>query len=102
MAKIKTNDTVKVIAGKDKGATGTVIKIMPNDNLLVVDGINLKKHHLKGKEGQPGEIVEKSAPMHVSNVMLVDPKTKEATRVGYIIKDGKKSRITKKSGTELK
>ena len=102
MAKIKAKDTVMVIAGKDKGAIGAVTSVMPNENKVIVEGVNLSKRHLKGRDGNPGEIVEKAMPIHVSNVMLLDPKDKKPTRVGFSIKDGKKTRITRKSGTELK
>ncbi len=100
--KIKKNDKVIVIAGKDKGKTGTVTMAFPKVDQVLVEGVNIKKKHQKPRRGgQKGQVVEKSLPIHVSNVMLVDPKTGKRTRVGIVRKDGKSSRITKKSKSEL-
>jgi len=97
--KIKTGDQVVVLTGKDKGAKGKVVKIIKDKDRVIVEGVNMIKKHVKPSTENPqGGIVEKEAPLHVSNVALVDPKTGEATRVGYEIKDGKKVRVSKKSG----
>lgn len=95
--RIKTGDKVLVIAGKDKGKQGTVIKALPKEERVVVEGVNLAKKHRKPTQTQTGGIDEFPAAIHVSNVQLVDPETGEATRVGYRIEDGKKVRYAKKS-----
>ena len=101
--KIKKGDTVIVIAGKDKGKEGKVVKALPSEDRVVVEGINIRKRHVRARQaGKKGQIVEFSAPIHVSNVMIKDPKTGEPTRVGYKIVSGKKVRISKKSGVEIK
>jgi large subunit ribosomal protein L24 len=100
--KIKKGDNVKIIAGKDKGKTGKILKAMPKENRVVVAGINMfKKNQRPTKQGQKGQVVEKAMPLSVSNVMIVDPKSGKQTRVG-MKKDGdKKVRVAKKSGTTL-
>lgn len=99
---IKTGDKVRVLAGKDKGKEGTVLKTLPKQSRVLVEGLNLMKKHTRaaGMEAQGG-IVETEAPIHVSNVMLVDPSTGEPTRVGFREEDGKKVRFAKKSGEAL-
>lgn len=100
--KIKKNDKVTVIAGKDKGKTGTVTLALPKTNQVIVEGVNIRKKHQKPRRGgQKGQIIEKSMPIHASNVMIVDPKSGKQTRVGIQRKDGKRTRITKKSKSEL-
>lgn len=100
--KIKKNDKVVVIAGKDKGKTGTVTSAFPKLDQVIVEGVNIKKKHQKPRRGgQKGQVVEKALPIHVSNVMILDPKSGKRTRVGFLRKDGKRSRITKKSKSEL-
>ena len=100
--KIKKNDKVVVIAGKDKGKTGTVTVAFPKTNQVIVEGVNIKKKHQKPRRGgQKGQMIEKSLPIHVSNVMIVDPKSGKRTRLGFTRKDGKRTRITKKSKSEL-
>ncbi|MBO6280162.1 MAG: 50S ribosomal protein L24 [Bacilli bacterium] len=95
-------DKVIVIAGKDKGKTGTIQKVDPKNNRVVVEGVNLRKKHRKPTQANPeGSVVEIYAPIHASNVMLVDPKTKKPTRVGHKEVKGKKVRVAKKSGAEL-
>ena len=95
-------DKVIVIAGKDKGKTGTIQKVDPRSNRVVVEGVNLRKKHKKPTQANPeGSIVEIYAPIDASNVMLVDPKTKKPTRIGHKIVKGKKVRVAKASGTEL-
>ena len=98
--KIKKNDTVKIVAGKDKGKTGKVIQIFPKDNKVVVEGLNIHHRHMRPKkQGEKGQRIEYSAPIHVSNVALVDPKSGKSTRVGYKKLDsGEKVRISRKSG----
>ncbi|WP_302757803.1 50S ribosomal protein L24 [Ligilactobacillus salivarius] len=99
---IKKNDKVKVIAGKDKGKEGTVEKVFPAQDRVIVKGINIVKKHQKPTNANPnGGIVEVEAPIHVSNVMLIDPSNNEATRVSFKVVDGKKVRVSKKSGEIL-
>ena len=95
-------DTVIVIAGRDKGKTGVIQKVIPESNRVVVENVNLRKKHRKPTQGNPdGGIVEIYAPIDASNVMLLDPKTKKPTRIGHKIVKGKKVRYAKKSGTTL-
>jgi large subunit ribosomal protein L24 len=98
--KIKKNDDVMVIAGKDKGKVGKVVRAIPSELRVVVAGVNLVKRHQKAdQQGNKAGIVTKNLPIHVSNVALVDPKTGKATRVGYTTtKEGKKVRVARKSG----
>lgn len=95
---LKTGDNVKVMAGKDKGKEGTITKVLPKQNKVIIENINLAKKHQKPGFGVTGGIVEVEMAIDASNVMLIDPKTKEATRVGFEMKDGKKVRVSKKSG----
>jgi len=98
-AKIKKGDRVIVLAGKDKGRQGQVIKVMPKDDRLVVSGVNMVKRHTRPTQADPqGGIKNKEAALHISNVAFVDPKSGEPTRVGFRIEDGKKVRVAKKSG----
>jgi len=105
--KIKKGDHVVVTAGKDKGATGTVIAAYPDRNKVLVQGVNMIKINKKvtnqGVRGaKEGGITTQEAPIHVSNVQLVDPETKKATRVGYSVnEDGKKVRVSRASGKEI-
>ena len=105
--KIKKGDHVLVVAGKDKGATGTVIAAYPTRNKVLVQGVNMIKKNKKvtnqGVRGaKEGGIVTQEASIHVSNVQLVDPETKKPTRVGYTVnEDGKKVRISRASGKEI-
>ncbi len=99
--KIKKGDEVIVIAGKYKGVKGAVIEARPTESRVVVEGVNRHKWHIKPTQNEAGHIVDREAPIHVSNVALVDPKTKKPTRVGYKVEKGKKVRVAKKSGTEL-
>ncbi|CAM4243604.1 50S ribosomal protein L24 [Weissella hellenica] len=99
---VKTGDKVKVIAGKDKGKEGVIVKIDADQNRVVVEGVNMVKKHQKPNNQYPqGGIVELEAPIHVSNVQLLDPSTNEPTKVGYKVEDGKKVRFAKKSGKTL-
>ena len=101
--KIVKGDKVVVIAGKDKGKEGLVQAVYPKVNKVVVEGVNVHKRHKKPTQQNPeGTIVEMYVPIDASNVAIVDPKTKKATRVGHAVdKDGKKVRIAKKSGSKL-
>lgn len=100
--RIKKNDTVAVITGKDKGKKGKVVKAIPAKSVVVVEGVNIKKRHQKPRRGgQKGQIVEYSAPIHVSNVMLVDPKSGKPTRVRVKTEGKKKVRVSVKSGTVI-
>ncbi len=102
--KIRKGDKIIVIAGKDKGKKGTVVKAMPALDKVVVDGINIAKKSIKSQgQGKPGQIIEKAMPIHVSNVALIDPKTKKPTRV-RLEKDAKGNikRVATKSGSVIK
>ena len=100
--KIKVNDNVKILAGKDKGKTGIVIKTLKKEDKVVVEGINVcKKHQKPNNANENGGIIEFSAPIHVSNVMLIDPKTKKRTRIGHVIENNKKIRVAKKSSEKI-
>lgn len=100
---IKKGDKVKVISGKDKGKEGIVLKAFPKKDRIVVEGINMVKKHQKPSTMAPqGGILEIEAPIHVSNVQLIDPKTGEATRISHQVIDGKKVRVSKKSGEVIK
>ena len=97
--KIKKGDQVIVVAGKDKGKTGEVLKVMPKDRKVLVQGINVVKKHQKPTQYAPGGIIEKSMPIDISNVALADPKDKKPTRVGVkVLSDGRKVRVAKRSG----
>ena len=95
-------DKVIVIAGRDKGKTGVIQKVIPETNRVVVENVNIRKKHKKPTQASPeGSIVEVYAPIDASNVMLEDPKTKKPTRVGHKEVKGKKVRFAKKSGQVL-
>ena len=97
--KIKKGDKVVIITGRDKGKTGEVKQVLPAENRVVVDGVNMVKRHTSTSAGNAGGIVEKEASIHVSNVAYVDPKTDKPTRVGYkTLEDGRKVRFAKRSG----
>ena len=100
---VKKGDKVMVISGKDKGKTGVVLTAFPKKDRVLVEGVNIIKKHIKPNQANPqGGIVSQEAAIHVSNVMLIDPKTGEPTRVGYKVEDGKKVRVAKKSGEIIK
>lgn len=95
--KIKKGDVVKIIQGKDKGKTGKVLRALPKESSILIEGLNLVKKSVKPKrEGQKGEIVLVPRPVNISNVMLVCPHCHEATRIGFRSVDGKKLRFCKK------
>ena len=96
--KIKKGDQVIVLSGDDKGKTGEVVKAMPKEGKVVVQGINLVKRHTKPSQVSAGGIITKEAPIHVSNVALVDAKTGKGTKVGYKEVKGRKVRFARKSG----
>lgn len=101
--RIKKDDIVKVIAGKDKGKTGKVLRTIPKKDLVVVEKVNIVTKHIKPRGPQnPGGIEKMEAPIHVSNVMYFDSALGKATRIGYKIEDGKKVRIAKSSGNVIK
>ncbi len=96
--KIRKNDKVIVISGKDKGKSGSVEKVLKSENRVVVSGVNIKKVHKRPtRSDQKGQIIEKSLPLNISNVMLLD-KNGKRTRVGFKKNDGKKVRVSKKTG----
>ena len=98
----KTGDKVVVISGKDKGKEGKIIKVLRNENRVVVEGVNMVKKHIKGNGQQAGSITEVEAAINASNVMIIDPKTKKPTRIGHRFdKNGKKIRVSKKSNSDL-
>ncbi|MHC4821855.1 MAG: 50S ribosomal protein L24 [Planctomycetota bacterium] len=97
--RVRRNDQVVVIAGEDKGKTGRVLRVMREDDKIVVEGVNFIKRHQRAAPNQQAGIIEREAPIHVSNVMLVDPAGKGPTRVGReVLADGKRQRISRKSG----
>lgn len=92
-----------MIAGKDRGKTGSVVRAYPSDNRVLIDGINMVKRHRRATTGGgKGQIIDKPMPIHVSNVQLVDPKTGKGTRIRVERKDGVSVRIAKKSGSVIK
>ena len=97
-AKIKTGDTVIVLAGKDRGLEGQVSKVMPKAGKCLVGGVNRIKRHTRPSQTSAGGIIEREAPIDLSNVALKDPKDGKPTRVGFDVRDGKKVRIAKRSG----
>ena len=101
---IKKNDTVGVLAGQDKGKTGKVLKVLVDENRALVEGVNMVSKSTKPSAKNPqGGIVKQEAPIHISNLSLVDPKSGKPTRVSIkVAEDGKKVRIAKKSGEEIK
>ncbi|MCY3036819.1 MULTISPECIES: 50S ribosomal protein L24 [Aerococcus] len=100
--RIKTGDKVEIIAGKDKGVQGTVLKTFPKKDRVLVEGANLVKKHQRPSQANPqGGIIEEEAAIHVSNVQVIDPETNEKTRVAIEERDGKRVRVAKKSGKAL-
>lgn len=99
--KLKKGDKVVIIAGSNKGKEGTITKVL--DEKVIIEGVNLRKKHLKPKNNNgTGEIIEQEAPIHASNVMIIDPKTKKPTKIKKVIDEkGKKIRISKKSNEKI-
>jgi large subunit ribosomal protein L24 len=107
-ARIKTNDDVIVIGGKDRGKTGKVLRVDLKSDRVYVEGLNIVKRHQRPRQvagadraEQVGGVIEKEGPIHVSNVMLVDPKDGKPTRVGFEVREGKRFRIAKRSGSSI-
>ena len=100
--KIKKDDTVLIISGKDRGRKGKIFRVLPKQNKVMVEGINIVKKHIRPKKsGQKGQIIELPAPLSVSNVKLLCLKCNKAVRVGYKTIDKKKNRICKRCGKEI-
>ncbi len=100
--KLKKNDKVRVIAGKDKGKDGTIIAFVPEKNRVIVEGVHIVKKHVKASATTKGGIIEKEAPIHISNVMLVCPHCNRPTRVGIkFLESGEKVRYCKKCGETI-
>jgi large subunit ribosomal protein L24 len=101
--KFKTGDKIIVIAGKDKGKESTIVKVFRDENKVIAEGIAIVKKNRKATAGSEGGIVDMESKIDVSNIAIVDPKTKKASKIGYSFdKKGKKIRISKKSGEEIK
>jgi large subunit ribosomal protein L24 len=98
VAKLKKGDKVIVLAGKDRGAEGEIVTVMPKADRVVVRGVNVIKKHQKQTQTEQGGIIQREAPIHISNVALKDPKTGKATRVGIKVEGDKKVRVAKASG----
>jgi large subunit ribosomal protein L24 len=100
--KIKRGDQVVVLAGRDKGKHGEVVKVFPSEARVVVQGINMVRRHQKQSPSQEGGIIAKEAPIHVSNLAIEDPKDGEPTRIGFkTLDDGRKVRFAKRSGEQI-
>jgi large subunit ribosomal protein L24 len=104
-ARIKTDDQVIVISGKDRGKRGKVLRVDPKKDKVFVEGLNIVKRHQRPQQTAGGQtaggVIEREGPIHVSNVMLIDPKDDKPTRVGIEIIDGKRLRVAKRSGQRL-
>jgi len=107
-ARIKSGDEVIVVGGKDRGKKGKVLRVEPGKNRLYVEGLNMIKRHQRPQQvagaqraEQVGGVIEREGPIHISNVMLIDPKENKPTRLGIEIADGKRYRIARRSGTRL-
>ena len=100
-SKIKKGDKVVVLTGRSKGKTGEVLQVLPSENRAIVQGVNVVKRHTRPSQMSEGGIVEKEAPIHISNIAHLDPKDDKPTRVGFKDVDGKKVRYAKRSGEAL-
>lgn len=101
-AKVKKGDKVVILSGKDKGKSGQVLRVIPKEGRVVVQGVNVVKRHQRPSQADPGGIKTFEAPIHVSNVAVADPKDGKPTRVGFkTLPDGRKVRFAKRSGEEL-
>ena len=97
--RIKKGDSVVVIAGRDKGKTGEVLRVFPADARVIVQGVHVAKRHTRPRMGEPGGIVEKELTIHISNVAHIDPQSRKPTRIGYkVLVDGRKVRFARRSG----
>ena len=104
MAKIRSNDTVIVISGKDKGKTGKVLRVEPAKQRVFVEGLNMIKRHQRPVQGRPNlqvGVIEKEGPIHISNVAIVDPKEHKPTRVGVTREGGARNRVARRSGSKF-
>jgi large subunit ribosomal protein L24 len=102
--KIRRDDEVVVISGKDRGKTGKVLRVDPKKDRVYVEGLNMIKRHQRPLPNAPQReagVIEREGPIHVSNVMLIDPKTKKPTRVGITREGGQRARVARRSGTKL-
>jgi large subunit ribosomal protein L24 len=107
-ARLKSGDEVIVIGGKDRGKRGKILRVDPKHQRVVIEGLNMIKRHQKPRQvagaqraEQVGGVIEREGPIHVSNVMLVDPKDGKPTRIGVEVHDGKRLRVARRSGTRL-
>lgn len=103
-ARIRRDDQVIVITGKDKGKTGRVLRVEPDRQRVYVEGLNIIKRHQRPTPGRPDAaagVIEREGPIHLSNVMLLDPKDNKPTRVGIEIQDGRRFRVARRSGTRI-
>ena len=101
--KIRRDDQVLVISGKDRGKTGRVIEVDPKKNRVFVEGLNIVKRHQRPRPGStdPGGVIEKPGPIHISNVMLIDPSDNKPTKVGIVREDGVRRRVARRTGNKL-
>jgi large subunit ribosomal protein L24 len=101
-SRIRKSDTVQIIAGKDKGKTGDVLQVFPKEGKVTVRGLNMVKRHIKpNQQQQQGGIVEKEAALQISNVMPLDPEDGRPTRIGFKVVEGKKVRVSRRTGKVL-
>jgi large subunit ribosomal protein L24 len=100
--KIRKFDQVQVVSGEDRGKQGRVLKVFPDSDRVIVEGVNFIKRHTKPRPGQQGGIIEREAPIHISNVMVLDPADGKPARVGnHVLQDGKRQRVARRSGEAL-
>jgi large subunit ribosomal protein L24 len=101
--KIRREDEVIVISGKDRGKTGKVLRVDPKKSRVYVEGLNIVKRHQRpnAATGQGGGVISKEGPIHISNVMLIDPRDKKPTRVGVTREDGARNRVARRSGSKF-
>jgi len=102
-ARIRRDDEVVVIAGKDRGKTGTVLRVDPSKQRVYVEGLNIIKRHQRARPGtmEQGGVIEREGPIHLSNVALLDPKDQRPTRVGVVVEDGERRRVARRSGSKF-
>jgi large subunit ribosomal protein L24 len=101
--RIRSDDQVLVISGKDRGKTGRVLRVDPRKERVYVEGLNIVKRHQRPRPGttDPGGVVEKEGPIHISNVMLIDPSDSKPTKVGVVREDGGRYRVAKRTGNRI-
>jgi large subunit ribosomal protein L24 len=101
--KIRRDDQVLVISGKDRGKTGRVVEVDPKKERVYVEGLNIVKRHQRPRPGStdPGGVIEKPGPIHISNVMLIDPSDSKPTKVGIVREDGKRFRVARRTGNRI-